>query len=452
MRDYDLQRSLKFEQLAQNDGIEYDVGPYIMRGEESQQARACKWQTNADKECVTPQEWDVIRDWLDKRYAEAEPTEFHPVHPFSTGMPSDTSSGMPWKLLGFKDKASVCSSYGVDMLTKFGEEAIVSDNYFQYEFLKQEPIKKEKDVRTIITYPVHVHLALAKWLLPFSLYTKSFKQCAIGWSKYYNGVGSLVEALRQEDAQYFEVDAKRWDSTIPKQIVKLVLDLYFSKFPRGCITKEMQAAVIRSITDGWVVSSNGETYYRTNGNSSGNPITSELNTMVHLVVWLLAYYRTFKELNTFDATFKLRLYGDDVIGSTVSMTIEQFKEAVKDLPVVYPEEDWKVQDTPVGLTFLGNKIHVTFNRYTWLPAKPQKMWASLKWVEKKEHDNYERLFEQLISLTQEYQWDGVHHPPLLRLLEVVRTKIRVDHEQHDYKWSFDLRNHLTFGTPLGIPL
>nr|WKV33541.1 MAG: RNA-dependent RNA polymerase [Riboviria sp.] len=417
-----------------------------MRGEEKFQPREPKWNTGANQRTITNMEKRALKHWLLNATAAVEPIDFGPVDPLSTNIPLDTSAGLPFKLMHMTDKQTVLSQYGMETLIAIGELQLVKDSYVQYEFLKVEPIKATKDVRTVITYPAHVHFALCKWLLGFSAWSKQFKECKIGWSKFYNGIYSLVSELNiGQGATYFEADAKRWDSTIPTELVELVLEVYFSKFPPGVLDDELQAAIIRSITCGWVASSNGEVYYRQNGNSSGNPVTSEINTLAHLCVWLLAYYRTYHELETFRTSMCVRLYGDDVIGSSLSLSPSQFRESIRDLKIVYPEEDWKVQNTPIGLTFLGNVITQINNYYVWTPAKPGKMWASLRWCEKQSEDTYVKLMERLVSLCMEYAWQ----PDIVAKLGIMleSTRLRID-EKHPYKtwvWNYLERDHISFG-------
>nr|WKV33131.1 MAG: RNA-dependent RNA polymerase [Riboviria sp.] len=406
-----------------------------------------KWDTGSNGVFIKSGEKAVLVRWLRARMSNHEIQHFEPCDPIEEGIPLDTSAGQPWKYLGLKKKQEVLDRWDADTLIECGENRLRTERFMQYEFCKVEPCKVTKDVRTIVCYPVDVHLALCKWLLPFSTMAKQFKQCKIGWSKWYNGVNSLRDYLDtgEEGNKFFEMDAKRWDSTIPTDLVELVLGEYFSRFPKECLDDELRDSIIAKITSGFVASSNGEVYWRTCGNSSGNPITSELNTLVHLLMFVLSYYRIYGETETFESMVRLGLYGDDVIGSSALLTPDQFIDSISDLPVKYPKEDVLVQDTIDGLTFLGNKLKLAGHHCIWTPAKPEKMWAGLVNVEKAAHDSIDHLLDQVCGLCLEYMWDGEHLPTLLMFLEFLKRKASNDHPFKEWRLTPEIRYHLTYG-------
>ncbi|UHK03192.1 MAG: RNA-dependent RNA polymerase [Hangzhou astrovirus 1] len=359
--------------------------PYYLRGEERGEDRSLKWDVGAAEAVLNEEESAVLSEYFFERFAKSG-VEFCDREVTPHHYPGDASPGLPFMVTGYASKASVAGAYTMRELCDSGWEQILRGDIPIYEFAKTEPIKREKDVRTIMCYPFHVHCALLEKLLAFSEVVKTLPQCKIGWSKWRLGVQDLCNSL---DRTYcFEADAKRFDAALPNCIVRLILDVYFSLWPPGTIEPNEVDALCDSIVSGFVFSSNGQVYYKTGGNPSGNPVTTELNTAVHLALWVLAYYRKHSTLDGFD-DMVLYLYGDDVIGSNNGELLPaELQTLLHDMPVKYPPESCKVSNNPEGLTFLGCVFYRLpgFTFWLWKPGKPNKMLATLMYTEKRDRE------------------------------------------------------------------
>lgn len=354
--------------------------PYLLRGEEGGTGRYMKWSERCRTATISGEEEEALSEYFFQKFVkcgvEMCDRAVTPDH-----YPHDTCPGLPYTQYGIKTKGDVAAAYSHPELIKAGMENILRKEVPIYEFAKCEPIKRTKDVRTITCYPMHVHVALISKLLAFSEATKTFKQCKIGWSKWRLGVQDLCNSTSGK-TYCFEADARRFDSTLPTCLIRLVLETYFCCWPAGTITIDEIDALVGAVTEGLVFSSNGEVYWKVGGNASGNPVTTEINTAVHLALWALAWYRKFGTLDGFDNE-DLLLYGDDVFGATNGALLPaELPELLKDMPVEYPIESIKISNNPSGLTFLGCTFYRKNDFWLWRPAKPQKMLATLVYSEK----------------------------------------------------------------------
>lgn len=354
----------------------------MLKGEDGSRTRALKWSNDTVTASISADEECVLEEYLYSKFScsgiDICPQDVSPYH-----YPADTSPGLPYIQYGIKRKDEVAAVYSMHDLIEAGRIQTERGDAPMFEFAKVEPTKKHKAVRTIMCYPFHVHCYLLSYLLSFSELVKSLKHSAIGWSKWRCGVNDLCD--RMKAAYICEVDARAFDSTLPNCLVELALRVYFSLFTN--ISAEEASSIIRTIISGLVFSSSGEVYFKPGGNSSGSPITTELNTVVHILLFLLAYYRKFGTTDGFDDYFK-QFYGDDVFWETDGdLMPSDLIKYLSDMPVKYPEESIKINHSPEGLTFLG----CTFYKkegcpfWLWRPAKPKKMLATLKYCEKNDH-------------------------------------------------------------------
>lgn len=376
----------------------------MLRGEEGGRGRSGKWDPDTVTASITDVEKEILEQWLydefvrsGVEFSDREVTEYH--------YPADAIPGLPFIEYGIRTKGDVASAFSHQELIANGKEQVARLDAPLYEFAKCEPIKRTKEVRTIMCYPFHVHCYLLSKLLAFSEAVKSLPECAIGWSKWYLGVHDLCTEMSKH-REVCEMDARRFDSTLPTCLVRLALEVYFSLWP-DCDPDEVEN-IINTIVSGCVFSSNGEVYYKVGGNPSGNPVTTELNTVVHLLLLLLAWYRKHGDLKKFrDCTWKL--YGDDIkYGHDGQITPWEISELLSDMPVKYPAENIKVSGSSEGLTFLG----CTFYRppeslfWLWRPAKPAKLLSTLKYQEKGDGENDLALeLARVRGLLLECAWD-----------------------------------------------
>lgn len=338
-----------------------------------------KWNPKASTACLGDVEKEAIENYFFAKFVSSgvefcdrEVTEHH--------YPGDASPGLPYIQYGVKEKRDVASAYSHQTLVRAGIETIRRGDYPLYEFSKLECQKEGKRVRSIMCYPFHVHCALLSKLLAFSEVVKTLPQCRIGWSKWRLGVHRLC--TDKKEPIFCEADARNFDAGVANCFVRLALTIYFHFFPS--MTDEDVEAIIKCVVSGWVFSSNGELYWKGGGNSSGNPITTELNTFVHLCYWLLAWFRKFGSLDGFD-DMSLDLYGDDVfLNNKGELSPSEFPMLIGDMPVEYPVESVKIASSPEGLTFLGCTFYKPkdFPFWLWRPAKPLKSLATLKFCEK----------------------------------------------------------------------
>lgn len=357
----------------------------MLRGEEhGAWNRYAKWSPETETAKICEEEYTELFSYLYSKFVSSG-IDFCDREISPELFPHETSPGLPFIQYGLKTKLVVWDAYGGDALVEAGEECILRGDAPLYEFAKLEPIKRGKDVRTIMCYPFHVHCALLKYLLAFSEAVKSLHQVMIGWSKWRLGVHTFCESLDREIK--YEADARRFDSTLPNCLVYLALDVYFSLWPTSR-TAEMRAFIERlkeAITKGLVFSSNGEVYYKIGGNPSGNPVTTELNSVVHLLLLALAYLRKQGTMEGFDDE-QLKIYGDDLAGATAGkLNPEELMTLLSDMPVVYPIESVLTKPTMEGLTFLGCTFYKPYKSlpfWLWKPAKPKKMLCTLKYTEK----------------------------------------------------------------------
>lgn len=373
---------MRFWRFCGANGVGINCDPYVLKGEEGiYGGRYKKWDTGCDSAFICDDEYTQLQSWLYDKFRKSG-VEFSGREVSLGHFPNDTCPGLPYTQYGIKTKGRVCDLYSLDELRDAGELQIISRDFPLYEFAKMEPTKRGKAVRTIMCYPLHVHVALLHYLLAFSECCKTLKQCKIGWSKWRFGVHRLLESM--DGLWKFETDARQFDSTLPNFLVQLALETYFSLWPD--IDPCLVQAIIDSIVRGLVFSSNGEVYFKNGGNPSGNPITTELNTVVHLLLWLLAWVRKHGTVDGFD-DMMLNLYGDDVFGSSDGELLpHELTDLLHDMPVKYPVESTIEQQCPEGLTFLGCTFYRAGGFWLWRPAKPKKMLAHMAYTEKNDYE------------------------------------------------------------------
>nr|WPR16557.1 MAG: RNA-dependent RNA polymerase [Mite astrovirus] len=394
-----------FDEWIDDVGVrdEIQTEPYLLRGEEGfdpDNLRRNKWSPDCDRATVKESEWSAIYGYFTSHFAAA-PFMLGAQDVTENDFPTDTCSGLPWKRAGLKTKADVLGLFDPEVLADAGELSIKAEQSIIYEFAKLESIKREKEVRTIMCYGLDVHCAMVRHFKGFANCVKNMKQCRIGFSKWRWGVQNLLSPM-EKFSKKFECDARRFDSTLPTWAVEVVLYAYFDRCP--FMDQELIQKIIRAVTHSDVWSSNGEFYQKRGGNPSGLPITSELNTAVHLALFLLTYLRKHGTLVGFDS-LELNLYGDDVFGANDGELLPaDLLTHLGDQPVKYPAESIIVQDTLEGLTFLGCTFYRSGKNWLWRPAKPNKMLCTLKYSERK---NASRDLElaKVRGLLLECAWD-----------------------------------------------
>lgn len=375
-------RNLRFDEFFG----EVDTSPYKYRGEEDSD-RSVKWNTGANI-CDQPDsEKEALRDFCYDHFSSCG-IEFEPVNPDPSLYPGDTCPGLPWSKWGFKNKKEVVDFYGTELLTRAGELQIESEQVPLYEFCKCEAQKEGKNVRTILCYPIHVHLAHIKWLIPFSVATKKLPECEIGWNKWQGGIQAFCNKFTK--AKHDEGDGEQFDSTLPNIHVRIPIEEYFKCFPLYPTMSSFFDKLIDSILMSLVFSSNGQVYFKDSGNPSGCIVTGEVNSWCNLLAWLTAFMRKYETLSLrdFRKLVQLAVYGDDQKSShdEGGLCARELEELLPDLTYRFPKDKAKCQDTQEGLTFLGNVFYKLNNIWLWRPAKPKKLYCTLKYTEKRDEE------------------------------------------------------------------
>lgn len=287
-------------------------------------------------------------------------TDHENVRGFSTGVTglvSSTSPGLPWNSIPeiWGDKKLVGKR---NFLVTDGVEYTGTTGYFQClimniekkcvdtvpaiiatVFCKDERRKDEKIMcpRTISTIPVEYVYLIRKYFGGFIGLVSSCHNegsIKIGINSRSQEWKILHDRMLSKGKNWFGFDYSSYDKRLPRQLMHAALDVvlrwYHSAhhnarqravgrgFPVSSPEEFKQEQRIRAnlwkaITECYY--QNGDVVYRMNyGNPSGNPLTTQINSLVNEIICRLAFHELFPE-HDFSEHVELAVYGDDVIVS-----------------------------------------------------------------------------------------------------------------------------------------
>jgi len=147
------------------------------------------------------------------------------------------------------------------------------------------------------------------------------------WAYLYSSLVSRLDPLApREDKGIFAGDYSKFDSTIRREMVMLIGDHVIDKYEQAGQTSE-ERRIRRCLWATLVHSAHiwhDTMYVWQGGNPSGCPITSELNSMVNLIVVRYAYLCSVGDLQTFQTNVFAVTYGDDLLLSVRQEVREKY--------------------------------------------------------------------------------------------------------------------------------
>lgn len=273
---------------------------------------------------------------------------------------------------------------------------------------------------------------MKEWSSDFNKKFRSVWGCGVGWNKWNGGCYRLCEDMSA--FQYVEeADAKNYDSRVPAEFQDLVWELRYEALSARHQTPKIKALfdlfkdeVINTL----VLSSNGEWYQKSGGNPSGSPCTTEDNTLIGIMLFVLQAIRSGISHNDMMQESKLMQCGDDVLFACSDKVAKlRFGSRVKLLDEVgmdWPVEKFRWNNTCEGLTYLGNtfvkkKLYDRSKFWAWVPARPGK-WVSTLLEAEAEVSPAEYL-ECVRGILMESCWDDDNIPVLQDIEDSVRALV-----------------------------
>jgi hypothetical protein len=272
---------------------------------------------------------------------------------------------------------------------------------------------------------------MKEWNHDFNERFKKVWGCGVGWSKWYGGCGILCQRM-SEWGYCEEADATKYDSTVPADLLSLVWELRYEMLADRYQTPENRdlfRAFLEEILFTQVISTNGEHFVKCGGNPSGSPCTTEDNTFVGIMIFLLQAIRSGYNLDLVISNARLYQCGDDVLFSCTDVVeklkFEHRRHLLDELGMCWPEDKVLVSKDPCGLTFLGCTFQKTWwcglRFWTWRPSRPGK-WTSTLLEAEKLIDSSEFL-QCVRALAMENIWSE-YLQVLLDLEEIVSSDPR----------------------------
>lgn len=218
----------------------------------------------------------------------------------------------------------------------------------------------------------------------------------VGHTPFGGSVGYMARVLSTFN-QCFEKDFKRFDGSIPEQVLYAARQVRFNLLSPFITQseKEMYWHITRCLIHRWTIIPDGHLYPVSGGNPSGQISTSIDNCIVNALVHQMINFEVYGGKQDADFWF----YGDDVIGgSNTELKPHDEDQFLSQIGMEVPPSDWVIQKTPLGLSFCGYRL--AHNPVIgWHPQyKPERILAKLL-NPATEPDTAEAMWGKLVCVT-----------------------------------------------------
>lgn len=321
-----------------------------------------------------------------------------------------TSPGFPWNSLANNKLGVLSQKLWQEQFYKFLEFVDTCDIFecrnFTSIFLKEELRTKEKlalnKIRSICPSDLNSLILLDMCTMSFSEamvngINRYGEMNCVGINPFNLGWHNLYKCVSQHSKGAWG-DVKQWDSSCSANLIEDNKELkfkylYIDPKDRDIWRRRFNYAYY-TIIYAMCVMPNGDVIMKFNSNSSGNGITSYLNTEIHKRIWFFIYYSVTKimDVEVFYNDVCVKLYGDDLIYTT---TQKHFLEALHPQRIgkFYEQMGFKMEMNnnwvdPIYLEFLNRSFYKIGSYVVFRMLNPKKAYASLLYMGKHKQPSY----------------------------------------------------------------